>query len=318
MQAMRVQPAAEVAVDEESIRQSEELDLLRGRDNSKLPLVTDPPVYNRLIWNFTRDMTAGEVAYALNYNIRDQSGNVSNSIPEVQARELYPQGHGDAWGHYLTATKNFYRLLRNTNFVWSSTPEFVTIQGQEIPVSYFDERRFAQAAAAKAKTGAEIVSLTYRDAYLDDPSLQWQGYLDGKTNRAWGVSEWASRAGQAALFDWVTCNALLPATSTNTGIAKVDRTTVTDLRELTAEYENIQEEIDKADVGLNPLGLARNVLSFDINPQEIASGKTQFEQVYERAVSAMNKTPQNTMTGDCTLVASRASFKLSPVTSARS
>jgi len=32
---------------------------------------------NRLIWNFTSDITGGEVAYALNYNIRGQNGDVS-------------------------------------------------------------------------------------------------------------------------------------------------------------------------------------------------------------------------------------------------
>ncbi|HKX60387.1 MAG TPA: hypothetical protein VJS65_01065, partial [Verrucomicrobiae bacterium] len=45
----------------------EELGLLRGRDSSKLPSIQTYPIYNRFIWNFTRDITGGEVAYALNY-----------------------------------------------------------------------------------------------------------------------------------------------------------------------------------------------------------------------------------------------------------
>ncbi|MEK7324309.1 MAG: transketolase C-terminal domain-containing protein, partial [Chloroflexota bacterium] len=81
------------------------LGLLRGRDNSKLPLVTTHTIYNRFIWNFTSDINGGEVAYSLNYNVRNESGDVSGTIDEADAKVLYPQGHGDAWGHYLTAVK---------------------------------------------------------------------------------------------------------------------------------------------------------------------------------------------------------------------
>jgi hypothetical protein len=269
----------------------EELALLRGLDNSSGGTVATRyyPVYNRLYWNFTQGTDGGQVAYALNYNIQDTSGNVPSSVSLDTARTLYPQGHGDAWGHYLTAAKCFYRLLRNTNFVWSSEPESVSLgSGPAIAVNYVDERKFAEVAVAKARTGMEIVSLTYRKAYVDDPSGQWQGYLDGDTNRAWGVSEWASRAGQGTIFDWVTGNSLLPANSTNVGLAKVDRSSVTGLRELVSEYENIQQQVDKADAGLNPLGLAKNVLPFDLDAQKVQTHITQFEQVYERAVLAMN------------------------------
>lgn len=223
------------------------------------------PAYNRLRWNFTRDITGGEVAYALNYNIRDGSGVVPRSISPEAAQRLFPQGHGDAWGHYLLACKVYYRLIRNLNFVWSSEPEFVSVLGSAVPVAYMDERKFAQAAAAKARAGAEITALTYRGQYLEDPLYQWTGYLDADTNRAWGTSEWGSRAGQGAFFDWVTVNSLLPASSTNIGIAKVDRTTVPELGDIAAEYLKVQDEVDKADKGLNPLGLVKNVVPFDLD-----------------------------------------------------
>src|SRR5262249_53755721 len=84
----------------------EELDLLRGRDESKSPGTTNQPVFNRLIWNFTKSLDGGEVAYALNYNIRNQNGDVAGTINEADAALLYPQGHGDAWGHYLSAIKS--------------------------------------------------------------------------------------------------------------------------------------------------------------------------------------------------------------------
>lgn len=417
----------------------EELALLRGRDDTQQPGVQKKPFYNRLVWNFTQG--DGEVAYAANYDIRDRvyqdpnTGAVDPSrtdglISEADAQLDYPQGHGDAWGHYLTALQGYYRLLQNTNFYWVPQSEAVLVGGATIQVDYYDERRFAKAAAAKARTGAEIVNLTYRHAYTEDPSGQYQGYLDSNASRAWGVSQWASRAGQGAYFDWVTANALLPeiyqpgyritsntlaqvgaqseynltdqvitntiaagapGITTNileqmlaispqpfvgrnsilaslddaigitnrwryeaiilgsaqttglpessytilesfqgavypnvpalelalklglgtnvfdlyyaafiapyievpsgqptTGLAKIDRGTVPELREIAVNYEEIQQHLDKADAGLNPVGLARNVVPFDISPSEIDAGKTHFEQIYDRAVGSMN------------------------------
>jgi hypothetical protein len=269
----------------------EELALLRGRDDSKLPSVQTSPVYNRLIWNFTSAINGGEVAYALNYNIQDQNGAAAGTIGAAAAALLYPQGHGDAWGHYLMASKNYYRLIRNPNFTWVPRIEAVLVGGVPVSVDFLDERKFAQAAAAKAQAGAEIVNLTYRGAYTEDPSGQYQGYLDKDPNRAWGLSEWASRAGQGAYFDWIVGNALLPEKDTNpshSGIQVVDRTTVTELREIPARFVDIQAQLDTADIGLNPLGLAKNVVPFDIDPAAVAQGRTHFEQIYERAVKAMN------------------------------
>jgi len=269
----------------------EELDLLRGRDNSKLPSITTYPIYNRLIWNFTTALDGGEVAYALNYNIRNQNGDVTGTISAADAQALYPQGHGDAWGYYLSAIKSYYRLLRNPNFTWVPRIEAVLLGGVPVSVDFFDERKFAAAAAARAKAGAEIVNLTYRSFYVEDPAGQWQGYHDSNTNRAWGLAEWGSRAGQGAFFDWVAANALLPANDpdpTHTGIQKIDRTTVTDLPNIASAFSDIQTKVDQADSGLNPLGLAKNVVPFDIDPTLVAQGKTHFEQVYDRAVQALN------------------------------
>jgi ELWxxDGT repeat protein len=272
----------------------EELGLLRGRDDSLKPSVHTQPFYNRLIWNFTRDIVGGEVAYVLNYEIQDKVGEDGDTTPdgfitEDDAAYLYPQGHGDAWGHYLTAIqKGYYRLLQHTNYTWTPRIESVIVGGMPVEVDYFDERKFASVAAAKAQTGAEVVNLTYRSKYVEDPAGQWQGYCDSNTNRAWGLSEWACRAGLGSLYDWVAANSMLPASSTNSGIQKIDRTTILDLREIANAHEDIQEELDKADMGLNPLGLAKNVVPFDIDPTQIDQGKTHFEQIYSRAALAMN------------------------------
>lgn len=268
----------------------EELGLLRGRDNSKLPSVQTHPVYNRFIWNFTRDITGGEVAYALNYNIRNASGDVAGSINEADARLLYPQGHGDAWGHYLLAIKNYYRLLRNSHFTWVPRIEAVVVGGLPLSIDYLDERKFAGAAVARARTGAEIANLTFRDNYLEDPARPWQAQGDSDVNRLWGPGDWASRAGQGALFDWVVANAILPDVDRNpdhTGIQKVDRTTVRELPEIVEAFRQIQDQADQADSGRNPLGLAKDAVPFDIDPGGIAAGKTHFDQINERATEAL-------------------------------
>ncbi|MGZ8941065.1 MAG: hypothetical protein ACXW32_17805, partial [Limisphaerales bacterium] len=193
----------------------EELALLRGRDDSLQPGVRTSPFYNRLVWNFTGG--DGEVAYAANYDIRDQNGAVDGVLNEADAKTLYPQGHGDAWGHYLAAIKGYYHLLHNPQFSWVPRTEAVLVGGVPVQVDYMDERKFARAAAARAQTGVETVSLTYRQRFVEDPAGQWQGYGDSNTNRAWGVSDWGSRAGQGAFFDWAVATALLPPTNSSTG-----------------------------------------------------------------------------------------------------
>ena len=263
----------------------EELALLRGRDDSAMG-VRAQPIYNRLLWNFTQG--EGEIAYKLTYNISDQ--NHDGALDESDARILIPQGHGDAWGHYLTASKKYYSLLRHPNYEWVPRPEAVTVAGSPVQVDYLDERKFARVAAAKAKAGGEIVNLTYRQKYVENPAGQWQGYKDTETDRAWGVDEWARRAGTAAYFDWVVANAILPSIDPDTnhaGIQKIDRTTVTELDEVSAQFTAIEAQLDMADRGLNPLGLASGAMPFDIDPSKVASGKTHFDQLYDRALKAM-------------------------------
>lgn len=261
----------------------EEMALLRGRAEEGAF-----PAWNRLLWNFTRG--EGEAAYALSYRVTDVNGD--GFINEADARTIYPQGHGDAWGHYLSALKGYYDLNRHRNYNWPTRSEKLQIEGVVVDVDYQDERKFAQIAAAKAKAGAEIVNLTYRSRYVEDPDGQWQGYSDTDTDRAWGVTDWARRAGCGALYDWVVANALLPAEDTaHTGIQKVDRTTVKDLAQISAQAIEIRKQLEGANSGLNPLGLSSDVVPFDIDPVGLdpagGSAATHFEQVYARALKAL-------------------------------
>lgn len=263
----------------------EEMALLRGTDDEGLR-----PYYNRLVWNFTQ--TEGEVAYSQNYSIFDWNGD--GFLDEYDARYYFPQGHGDAWGHYLTAIKVYYDLLRHPEYNWTPRAESLLVAGAPVQVDYEDERRFARAAAARARTGAEVVGLTLRQKYGGDPDDALHGYKDANADRAWGVDEWASRTGQAAYFDWVVGNAMLPAQDdAHEGIEKVDRTTVAELGEIPAQFTRIHATLDRADMGLNPVGLAKDAMPFDFDPtfDEVGSGiqgETHFEQMAGRALEAVN------------------------------
>ena len=271
---------------------AEELALLRGVDEGDDIGNLGSPVYNRLPWNFTGG--DGEVAYQNAYRVTDIT--FSGGVDVDDAAIKFPQGHGDAWGHALTALTTYYRLLKDPNFTWEPRTESVILGNQPIHVDFLDERNFAQAALLKAKVGAEIVDLTYRNEYTQDPNGQWQGYKDTEPDRAWGVDGWSRRAGQGAYFDWLTGNAILPAfdpEGVDDGIEKIDRTTVVELGQIVDAFAKIEAETAEADRGLNPLGLARGVVPFDINAVAVDldsefAGQTHFNQIYERALGALD------------------------------
>ena len=273
----------------------EELALLRGRDNALAPGTQVNPVYNRLVWNYTRGIDSGEAIYALNYNIKDMDGD--GVVGAADAAILYPQGHGDAYGHYLTALTGYYTLLANPNFSWQPRMEAVTVLGKPVAVDYFDERKFAASAVALARTAGQITDLTYREAFSTGASGTWTNLRDGKTTngvtRRWGVDDWAVRGWQGAYFNWMTGNSMLPAVdpdSSHEGIQKIDRTTVPELTQLISLATAIQQSLSNAEGRINPLGLATGALAFDISPSAVDAGTTHFEQIYGRAAQALQNT----------------------------
>ncbi len=185
----------------------EELALLRGRSDELAPSLELSPTYNRLYWNFSKGITAGEVAYAMNYQIQGNDA----TIDQPQAAALYPQGHGDAWGHYLSALTGYYRLLRNPYFSWgtpSITP--MMIGDAVVDADYYDEEKFAESAAAMARTCVEITKRTCEKSYIENDNTPLAGYFDADTNRAFGYGEWGARAGLSTLYNWAAANSLLP------------------------------------------------------------------------------------------------------------
>ena len=283
----------------------EELGLLQGRDDVALPGVQTAPVYNRMVWNYTGGIDSGEVIYALNYNILDQ--NVDGKADAGDAAVLYPQGHGDAYGHYLSSLKGYHSLLMNPYFEWIPRVQAVTVLGLPVTVGYMDERKFAAAAASVASTGRKIFDLNWRKYYVPGPATSWETFATNRVStrtvtdgtnvvsvvREWGIDQWASRTAQGALVNWVIGNALLPdvdADPSHEGIQKVDRTTVPELNELVATAAELQASMDNAEGRLSPLGVTQGSIAFDINPAQIVGPdpKTHFEQVYERTKLALN------------------------------
>lgn len=255
----------------------EELALLRGVAGS------NDLTGNRLLWNLIGGPS--EAAYVQVYGIADTDGDGV----EDESQELFPQGHGDAWGHYLTTTKLYYSLARHEGYDWQPLTDTTLIAGQSLVVDYKDEQMFAKAAAAKARTGARIVDLTFRNEYTHAPAGQWLGYKDTDNARAWGMDGWARRAGQGAVFDWALANALLPLEDTDSqGIAKIDRQTVTAISEIPQALVDIESVISRADRGSNPFGLNGDAIPFDIDANALQAGESHFEQVYARAKTASN------------------------------
>ncbi len=280
----------------------EELALVRGRDDFLLPGVATAPVYNRLVWNYTRGIDAGEVIYAINYNVQENPNQTPDGVINAEdAARMFPQGHGDAYGHYLTALKGYYSLLLNQQFDWVPRIEAVTVLGLPVSVDYQDERKFAAAAAAVARAGRQVFDLTWRKDYQPGHDTGWSHLAPTRVNtqravpttRHWGLDHWASRAGQGGYLNWVVGNGILPAVDPNPaheGIQKIDRTTVPELTELATMAADLQTAMDNAEGGLTPLGLPQGSVALDINPNAVVGtdNGTHFEQIYGRAKVTLN------------------------------
>ncbi|MDB4414334.1 hypothetical protein N9255_00225 [bacterium] len=287
----------------------EELALLRGRDDFSAQGTSLAPAYNRLWWNFTRGINSGEALYAVNYNIKEKEGSTTANgvVDAADAQRMFPQGHGDAYGHYLTALKGYYKLLTHPYFTWIPSAETVTVLGVPVSVDYKDERKFAAAAANVGRTAQQMLGLVHRQSYQDDPDAGWSHFRDGKTNprtdvvRHQGMDETASRSTQSAFFHWIVGNAMLPDVDddpNHSGVQIVDRSTVPELHELPALALSYQTTMDSANGRLNPLGLAPGAIAFDLDPywnnsqgQELSGvdrGASHYEQISARALRALN------------------------------
>ena len=269
----------------------EELALLRGRTSAtQFPKLTAAPYFNRLLWNFTKGMTEGEVAYVNNYGIRARDGVMDVNCAAAQ----YPQGHGDAWGHYLSALTGYYRLVRNPYVDWTASMTEMLMDQTAINVDYQDEAKFADAAVKLAQVGLDAMSLTARKAYKENAGDLRSGYFDADTTEAFGYGEWATRTGMGAAYNWMVANAITPTTNeaaqvfSDLGLKRIDREqNGAQMKVLCRTVENLQTTLGGFEGGLNPLGLSENAIPFDIDPDALAEKNSHFEQILERAEKSL-------------------------------
>ena len=268
----------------------EELALLRGRTSATaFPRMTEAPLYNRLAWNLTKGITEGEPAYVANYGIRARDGILDVNCAAVQ----YPQGHGDAWGHYLSALTGYYRLLRNPWFDWTAAMGEMLMDQKLMNVDYQDEQKFADAAVKLVQTGTDAMDLTLRKAYKENKGDATAAYFDADREQAFGYGEWATRTGMAAAYNWMAVNALLPTNDapyqafTDKGVKKINRFTASELPVLASSVRVLQRKLGGFESGANPLGLSENAIPFDIDPDRLAQKESHFEQILERAEKSL-------------------------------
>ena len=277
----------------------EELALLRGLTSATAyPNKREAPCYNRLRWNLTRGLTEGEVAYVNNYGIQSDKGALDVNC----AANQYPQGHGDAWGHYLSVLSTYYRLIRNPSFDWTAAMGEMLMDQTVMNVDYQDEEKFADAVLKLVQTGIDAMDLTVRKAYKERGGKSEEGrglnagYFDADAEQAFGYGEWAARTGMNAIYGWMAGNALLPDAEAaqkaykafaDRGIMKIDRSAAPQLEAVCTLMANLDRKLNDYEAGLNPLGLSENAVPFDIDPDELAAKNTHFEQILARAEKAL-------------------------------
>ena len=294
---------------------AEELALLRGIGEDT-PTVRQGPVHNRLRWGFSEPY---EPIYVENYRIEyspdageacgTEEDNAENPDHECLAQWKYPQGHGDAYGHYLKALKVYYGLLRHEQFDWTTGRSRDVIGGEAIEVDYFDERRFAQAAVGRARTALEVANLTRRN----DFTAARDGFLrlsrevetespsegqDGAPKLLWGAADWASRGGQGAYLDWVVGNAMVPDEDDRLDVdllGRLDRDSVEELQDLAELGGTLQTLVDGASADQHPLGVPWDLVPFDVNlAEQVRAGRGAFGLLYERTARSL-RTTQNVL-----------------------
>ncbi len=272
----------------------EELALLRGRELPGVPAdwLNDAiyfpefigpenekrgvAVYNRLPPNAGAGSGS---AYRSNYLVGDN----------FAAAEKYPQGHGDAHGHYLTALKKGIELLRDGP---NGFPQ--QFFGLIVPAATGTDsgletiRHVAESGAARAQSAAHVADLLFRRDYrenLEDPRAA-QLFADPNAQRAWSMGDWARRGALGAYLDWAVVSHWAPTDEARI----VHRGNLAELEDLSGAVGGFQERLDTAGIRLDPLGLVQNVVPFGIDASglEPGSGRSHYEQVRDAAQRALD------------------------------
>lgn len=326
---------------------AEELALLRGREIA-LPALGQPfedtttpfgsypeysdaggsvraAVYNRL------PPHEENPAYLASYGVNSSADAV---------RSKFPQGHGDAYGYYLSATKTYLSAFRGNpadfgtgmdvagadlvaqRFIDGQAGDLESIDpggsggNDEVVVPYMAVRNLAVAAAARARTAVRVVDLTFRRDFsenVEQQDLTEFGEAGDAGQRAWKMGDWAKRGALGAYLDWAVVNQLLPpAPFCDAGgcsggplngaecefdfdcvtdeLGEVHRFSIEEVGEVGAAVGEMQERLDAAGAGLNPLGLVQNVVPFGLQAELLgtATGKSHYRQVRDAAAIALS------------------------------
>jgi hypothetical protein len=245
---------------------------LTGPGNEKRTVA----VYNRLPPNAS---AASGVAYRSNYGVADN----------FEAALKFPQGHGDAYGHYLSALKTTLLFLRDGPEGW---PETFLDQITELMAStdagLETVRHIAEAGTGLAQSAAQVADLLYRRDYRENPQdpRALELFNDPQPERAWSMGDWARRGALGAYVSWGAAAHFAP-----TDEAKVvHRAGLPELGELAGAVAGFQERLDTAGAGLDPLGLVQNVVPFGIDASGLDenSGRSHYEQVRDAATRAID------------------------------
>jgi hypothetical protein len=271
----------------------EELALLRGRELPGTPAdwvkesiyypsfsglsgdTAEMAVYNRLPPNA---VGINGAAYRSNYQVADN----------YEAAVKYPQGHGDAYGHYLSALRAGIDLLRSgvagfpEDFLGSVVDIVVGTEAGGESV-----RQLAEAALARAQTVAQVCDLLHRRDYREnseDPRAL-DLFVDPNPERAWSMGEWTRRGALGSYLDWAVVAHWAPTDEEG----PVRRDSLAELEQTAGMVSRFQERLDAAGAGLDPLGLLQNVVPFGIDPSGLlpGSGRSHFEQVHDAAARAV-------------------------------
>ncbi|MFK7961966.1 MAG: right-handed parallel beta-helix repeat-containing protein [Phycisphaerales bacterium] len=279
----------------------EELALLRGREidldfdsneSTQYPNIGGFPaaIYNRLAPN-AGGIGDGAVAYRQTYGLQS----------DLDAAQAYPQGHGDAYGHYLSAVTGYTRSFGDPNIgpylagIQPTDTEDISAGGGLGPVAvpYVSVRTMAEAMAARARAASAVVDRTFRADYVEGDPNPGASIVDADTERAWGTRDWAARSAMGAYLDWALVNHLMPDGDEDAGFETPNRRNLDDIDQLTGAIAEMQSRVDWAASGRNPLGLIDNVVPFGINAGSLenfivdGSGQSHYEQVREPTIRAL-------------------------------
>jgi len=112
----------------------------------------------------------------------------------MDAKKQFPQGHGDAWGHYLSRARLSLQAPPPSVVHLVPRPEAVPVAERRSRSTSSTSAASPARPAARARAGAET-SISPTGAIRRGCRRQWQGYKDTDTGRAWDSPSGPARGG---------------------------------------------------------------------------------------------------------------------------